>query len=294
MAQTYRHSGKLSPLGIAAGIVAGAVAGFPLAYLYAWGIIKIDEQRLACIATIAYGAAVGAAVALGLKWGKVRNSMLGGAIAVLPAALSYYCSWAFWVKNVTLIFENEEVDAFSLMSHPHALWSVMKLINQDGTWGSTSTDMTKGTELWLIWAGETLLVLGIAACIAYVILEAQPFCEKCQQWCSSSEKLYLSAGNTPLIRQSIFKRDFTFLERLGPSGRTTSHLKAQLHTCPNCGDLNTLTLAQMEIVRPSKWYQRQGTRHTDLIKKFLLSRAEADAFRNTAHNVTQLAKAAKA
>jgi len=294
MAQTYEHSGKFSPIGIVAGIIAGVIASLPLAYLYSWGIIKIDEQHLAFLATTAYGAAVGATVAMGLKWGKVRNPMLGGAVAVLPAAVSYYCSWAFWVKNIVFIFEKEELDAFSLISHPHTLWSVMKLINQDGTWGSTSTDMTKGTELWLIWAGEALLVLGLAAIVAYVMMEAQPFCEKCQLWCSSSEELYLSPGNASFIRQSLFKRDFTFLEKLGPSGRTTSHLKAQLHSCPNCKDLNTLTLAQMEFVRPTKWYQRQGTRHTDLIKKFILSRGEADAFRNTAHNVKQLSRAAKA
>ena len=294
MAQTYKHSGKFSPIGIVAGIVAGVVVALPLAYLYAWGIIKIDEQHLAFLATTVYGVAVGAAVAMGLKWGKVRNSMLGGAVAILPAAVSYYCSWAFWVKNIVFIFEKEELDAFSLMSHPHALWSVIKLINQDGTWGSTSTDMTKGAELWLIWAGEALLVLGVAASIAYVILEAQPFCERCQLWCSSSEKLHLSPGNASLIRRSLFKRDFTFLEKLGPGSKMSSHLMAQLHSCPNCGDLNTLTLTQTEFVRPTKWYQRQGTRHTDLIKKFLLARAEADAFRNTAHNVKQLAKAAKA
>jgi len=97
MTQTYKHSGKFEPLGIVSGIVAGLVAGLPLAYVYAWGSIKIDEQKLACCATIAYGALVGAAVAMGLKWGKVRNSMIGGVIAVLPAAVSLYWSWAFWV-----------------------------------------------------------------------------------------------------------------------------------------------------------------------------------------------------
>jgi len=166
MTQIYRHSGKFAPVGIVAVIVTGVVAGLPLAYLYAWGIIKINEQHMAFMATMAYGAAVGAAVSMVLKWGKVRNSIVGGAAAVLPAAVSIYWSWAFWVKNIVLIFENQEIDAFSLMSHPQMLWSAIKLINQDGTWGSTSTNMTKGVELWLIWGGEALLMLGIAASVA--------------------------------------------------------------------------------------------------------------------------------
>src|SRR5689334_16231809 len=115
MAHIYKHSGKFFPMGVVAGIVTGVIAALPLAYLYSWGIIKIDEQHLAFLATTAYGAAVGAAVAVGLKWGKVRNPMLGGAVAVLPAAVSYYFSWAFWVKNIVFIFEKEEVDAFSLI-----------------------------------------------------------------------------------------------------------------------------------------------------------------------------------
>src|SRR5215468_8529353 len=134
MAQTYRQSGKFTPHGIVAGIVAGAVAGLLAAYVYAWGIIKIDEQKLACLATVAFGAAVGGAAGMGLKWGKTRNSIAGGVVAVLPAAVALYCSWAFWVHNIVAKFENEELDAFSLMFHPHALWDVIKLINQDGTW----------------------------------------------------------------------------------------------------------------------------------------------------------------
>ena len=93
MNQTYKHSGKFGPVGIIAGLVTGLVAGFPLAYIYAWGIIKIDEQKLACIATLAYGALVGASAGIGLKLGKTRNSIVGGLLAIIPAAVSLYCSW---------------------------------------------------------------------------------------------------------------------------------------------------------------------------------------------------------
>jgi len=293
MNQTYKHSGKFGPIGIVAGMITGLVAGFPLAYVYAWGIIKIDEQKLACIATLAYGALLGVAVAMGLKWGKVRNSMIGGVIAIAPAAASLYWSWAFWVKNIVFNFEKEELDALALMTHPHALWELIKLINQNGTWGSTSTDLTKGTELWLIWGLEALAVLTVAAAIAYTILEAQPFCEKCGLWCSSTEKLLLSAGDPGHTRQSLAKRDLSFLEKLGPGNQKISHMTAQLHSCANCGELNTLTLQQATIVQTSKWRKPTIT-NVNLTIKLLLSRQEADAFRNTAHNMKQLAKAAHA
>lgn len=294
MTQTYKHSGKFAPLGIVSGIVAGLVAGLPLAYVYAWGSIKIDEQKLACFATIAYGALVGAAVAMGLKWGKVRNSIIGGVTAVLPAAVSLYWSWAFWAKNIFLIFAQKELDPFMLMARPQALWDLIKLINQYGTWGMSKGDVTKGTALWVIWGLEASVVLGTAALAAVLVLEMKPFCENCKLWCSLAEKLYLSPGDPSQITQSLAKRDFNFLQKLGPgTTKTGNFMTAQLHSCANCGELNTLTLQQTTTVRTSKW--RKPTITTvSLTKKLLLSREEADTFRNTAHNVKQFAKAARA
>ena len=293
MNQTYRHSGKFAPIGLVIGILAGLAAALPLAWIYAWGIIEIDEQRMAVIATLCYGAAVGAAAGYGLKLGKVRNAKVASVLAALVAAVSLYCSWAFWVENILARFQQEDVDAFALMMHPQALWNLVKAINQYGTWGTTKDNLTKGVELWGIWGLEALAVLAFAAGTAYLVLEMQPFCEKCQRWCGSSEKLCISDGNPTFIRQSLFKRDMTFLEKLGPGNKKASHITAQLHSCSSCGDLNTLTLTQTSMTQTSKW-QKPKVKNTELVKKFLLSRLEADAFRNTAHNVKQLAKAAKA
>ena len=291
---TYKHSGKFTPVGISAGLITGLAAGSLLAYIYAWGIIKIDEQKAAALATLAYGALVGFAAAYGMKLGKVRNSKVGIAVAVVIAAISLYISWAFWVENIVVRFQQDDVNPYGLMTHPQALWDLIKLINQEGTWGMSEGSTTKGTELWAYWILEAAAILYAAGQAAYWFLEMQPFCEKCQLWCSSNEKLCLSAGDPILIRRSLAKRDLTFLEKLGPGNKGNSNISAQLHSCSSCGDLNTLTLTQMLYIPAQKWYQRASMRRTELVKKFLLSRPEADAFRNTAHNVKQIAKAAKA
>src|SRR5882724_364607 len=183
MNQTYKHSGNFTVTGLIAGLVTGLVAGFPLAYVYAWGIIQIPEVKLACIATMAYGALVGVAAAMGMKWGKVRNAKIAGLAAIVPAAASLYWSWAFWAKNIFLTFAQKELDPFSLMARPQALWELIKLINEYGTWGMSKGDTTKGTELWVIWVLEALVVLGIATLASMGVLEMQPFCEKCKLWC---------------------------------------------------------------------------------------------------------------
>jgi len=293
MNQTYKHSGKFSANGLIAGVIIGLAAGFPLAYVYAWGIIQIPEVKLACIATMAYGAVVGVATAYGMKVGKVRNSRIAGVAAIIPAGISLYLSWAFWAKNIFLTFAEKELNPFTLMARPQALWDLIKLINQYGTWGMSKGDVTKGTTLWVFWGLEALVVLGCAALATVAILEIQPFCEKCNVWCSSTEKLLLSAGDPGQTTQSLAKRDLSFLEKLGPGNQKTSHMTAQLHSCVTCGELNTLTLQQTDIVQTSKWRKPTIT-NVNLAVKLLLSRQEAAAFRNTAQNVKQLAKAAHA
>jgi hypothetical protein len=293
MNQIYRHSDKFAPGGLVAGVAAGMAVGFPVAYIYAWGTIKIEEQKLAALATAAFGVAIGLAAAFAMRQGKVRNAKLAGAIAILPAAAALYWSWAFWVRNIVAIFQEDDLDPFALMKRPQALWNLMKLINEQGTWSGASGSPTKGTELWILWVAEAVGILACAALSANALIEWQPFCEKCQLWCSKTEKLSIASGDAAYIKRSLVARDLSFLEKLGPGNAKTNFITAQLQSCPNCGDLNTLTLTQTLLPQTTKWYQRRSFRKVELVKKFMLSHPEADSFRNTAHNVKQLTRAAK-
>ena len=293
MNNVYKHSGRLTIVGIIAAIVGGVVAGFPLAFIYAWGVIRIPEVKLACIATIAYGLMLGVVPGFAAKWGKVRNAQVAALLAMCTAAGSIYWSWAFWVQNVFHTFAQKELSGLGLMQQPHTLWTLMKLINQVGTWGMSSGPATKGTELWVIWAFESATVLGAAALAAFAVIRVQPFCEVCQLWCSATEKLCLlpvsDIGQTKLLLE---QHDLSFLQKLGPGNTKVSHLKAEVHSCPNCRDLNTLTLQQM-FVQPRK-FGSPAVKVVNLASKLMISRQEADAFRNTAENLKQLSKSAHA
>ena len=293
MNQVYKHSGRFKVSGVIASIVAGLVAGFPLAFVYAWGVIRIPEAKLACIATIFYGGLLGAAAGFVAKWGKVRNIHVAALAATCTAALSLYCSWAFWVKNVFHTFAHQELNAFGLMQYPNALWRVIKLINQYGTWGLSAGSATKGTELWVVWGLEGATVLGAAAMAAVAVVQMQPFCETCQLWGSASEKLcLLPVSDLGQIKLFLEQHDLSFLQKLGPGNVKTTHLMAELHSCPNCRDLNTLTLRQT-FVQPRK-FGSPTVKVVNLAGKLLVSRQEADSFRHTAENVKQLSKAAHA
>jgi hypothetical protein len=284
---SYKHSGRMTFFGVIATAVAGLAAGFPLAFIYAWGIIRISEEHLSGMATLAYGALIGATVWLVARSGKVRNVQIVGFLAVCAAAASFYWSWAFWVRDILDPIGQEEVSAFALMQQPHALWEQIKLINQEGTWGTTPGNATKGAELWILWACEAVAVVGTAALTAVTGLQSQPFCEACKVWCSASEKLCLSpAGDLAQTKLQLAQRDFGFLQRLGAGNRNGVHLSAILHSCPNCRKLNTLTLRQTLVPQ-----RRFRAPHVTLADKLLISSSEADWLRRTAAGLKQLAKA---
>jgi hypothetical protein len=182
----YKYSGRITPFGVIGCAVAGLAAGFALAFIYAWGIVQISEEHAAGLATLAFGALIGAAVWGVARLGKVRNVPIVGIIAGCAGAASLYWSWAFWVTNIANTSGQEQLNAFALMHRPQELWELIKLINQEGTWGTTAGHPTKGTELWILWACEAVAVVGAAALTAVTGMQWQPFCEACQLWCSAT------------------------------------------------------------------------------------------------------------
>jgi len=293
MNRIYQFSGRFTVIGVAAAIAAGLASGFPLALIYAWGIIRIPDGRLSVFATIAYGAALGAAVALAAKWGKIRNAELVGFLAFCAAAVSYYCSWGFWVQDILVHFGERPVDAVALMQQPGELWELIKQINQSGTWGVTSSSTTKGIELWILWGIEALSVPGIAVLTAVSILRHEAFCESCERWCAASQKLILlPVSDLRQTKLALQQRDLSFLQKLGAGNKNQSHLEAHLQSCPSCHNLNTLSLRQTFI--QSRKFRGAGFKHVTLVDKLLLSRQEADAFRLTAQGIQQMSKATHA
>lgn len=289
----YRHSGRFT---VGATIFAGAMGlagGLPLAFIYSWGVIRIPEVKLACIATMAFGAMIGVVTGLGARWGKVRNLKVAAIAAMAAASGSHYCGWAFWIKNVFHTFAHKELSALVLMQRPLVLWRLVKLTNEYGTWGMSQNSPTTGTALWVIWVLEAAAVLSAAALAAVAVLQHQPFCEACGLWCSSSEKLCLSAvADLAQTKLLLNQHDLSFLQELRPGNKKTSHLNAQLQSCGTCGELNTLTLQQIHV-KPRKFGAPQ-MQTVNLVTKLIVSRPEAEAFRQTAQGHKQLSQAAHA
>jgi hypothetical protein len=102
----------------------------------------------------------------------------------------------------------------------------------------------------------------------------------------------LPVGDVAQTKLLLQQHDLSFLQKLGAGDKKTTNLGAELHSCPNCRELNTLTLRQTFIQQ--RKFGSPGVKVVTLANKLLVSRLEADTFRQTAQGIKQLSKAAHA
>ena len=240
----YKHSGKTAPQGLLFGLLLGATASLPAAFLYDYGIFTIPSGKLRACCTLAFGALVGAAAGIGMCWGKVRNGLVAGTIGFAASVFGLYISWVIWIVHLLrppLWLFNPLYAA----AHPLRLWRVVLAINAAGTWSYGGGTPEHGSFLWFIWAGEALLVVAFGILAATALVQRRPFCERCGQWCAEKRKLYfapsLPAGQFKTLLES---QEIGGLERLTAGDKKKAHYRIDLHSCGVCHSLNTLSLVQ--------------------------------------------------
>ncbi len=243
----YKHSGRFGIDGLLIAAATGVSAALVLAYAYGRGIISINEVHFAFLATAAFGGLMGAATGYGLIWGKVRNNVAGHALTATISTLALYVSWAVWVKFTM----GDEADAewMNLAQHPSALWKLVCLINEHGTWtldheGSATT----GLELWGIWAVEAACVIGIAIGTSMAVLNRHPYCESCGTWGVRGAKMALGAPpDVGQLKLQLQANNWTALENLGPSRKDGDHLIVALDSCERCRRFHTMSATHVMI-----------------------------------------------
>jgi len=282
----YKHSGRFNLAGLVIAALVGGAASLVLAFAYGHGVIYIPEVRLAALATLAFGALVGLATGQGLVWGKVRNDSVGMAVSGAISALALYLSWAMWVSAILETQHVTDVSWTQLAQHPGALWHLMCLINQYGTWAISSGSATNGWALWLIWFFEAALVIGAGVFAGIGILGHHPFCESCGCWCSRGAKFVLAAPqNVPQLKLQLEANDFRSLESLGSGNKATDHLVVALDSCERCRQFHTMSLTHTTI-RKSKT-GKPTISNTMIVQHLLVGAGQADVVRHLSDTLGQ-------
>ena len=268
----YRPSGQAPMAGIAIGVLCGGLAGAVLAFVYSYAILYIPiVGYVTFILSLGFGGLTGFATGLALRHGKVRSTWAAWATGGLVAAITFYCSWVVWIYA---LFHRADVQVplGQIFMHPSSLWTLIVEVNKVGAWtikGSTPT----GAILWIFWGSEALLIL-VPAVVCAALPIRDPFCEACERWCDERKAVRKSgqAAKEDLVTR-IEAKDWVWVGTLGP-GEAALHLSYDLHVCPSCEEMHTLTVHDVRTV------QEEGkavNKSEAVVQHLLLTRHDAAA-----------------
>ncbi len=275
----YRHSGQFTPVGVLAGLLAGAGSGA----LLAWGVEHfVDwarEAHLSAILPVTAGMAIGAIVGFTLRHFHVRSLWIAVSTAAVASALTLYLSWAVYVQ-VLLARAGEQDTLAELWLNPPVIWSVMQQITVEGVW-SVSRWRPAGWQLWALWTTEAVLVCGGAIVVARKLVDCDAFCERCERWCEGVESLArINAGDRDALRRRMEMKELSHLEAVGRVVEGTRNwFRVDLHGCSQCQDLNLLAIAHVT------WDPQQGKEtqwRTPVVRNLFLSQDEVRVLRKVA------------
>jgi len=290
----YKHSGRFTPFGVLVGLFAGAFASIPLGWLYSYGIIQMPYLKLRALSTIFFGLAIGWAAGSGLVWGKVRNNWISALTGLASAAFALYLSWVFWLLQLSIVGKYTARD-FALILQPVSVWQIMMQIRSIGTWGTSGSDATHGTELTVIWSIEALSIIGFGILAAVAVVRKKPFCENCDSWCDRSEKLvFFPSVFGSDLKQRLEAKDLSFVEKLVPTSEKFAHIRFDLFGCSACNMLNTISVNQL-LVQPAKsrWSRAKAERK-ELLTLLLVSPEEAALLRRVSMGIGSVPTSASA
>jgi len=270
----YHHSGKVTGDGVAGGLIVGGILAFLLGYCYSHFILWVPLIYFSILAAIGYGLLTGALTSEFMKARKTRSNNAAAVVGLAVGLIALYSSWMVWLQAWVGRTGNS-ISLKELLLDPAGMWFGIRTINAAGAWkfgGSTPT----GAMLWAVWGVEAAIIVGATIFGSWMMMAGDPFCESCNTWCKSKEKVCtVAATMEPAeFKQRMERKDFSMLEKLEEGTKGQSRFQLDLHSCPSCKMLNTLSVQhfKVQIVKGKK----ADEKNSKLIDKLLLAPGEAE------------------
>ena len=224
MEPKYTPQGYASPSAILTSLAIGILASFILPLFYIILGRLIPNIWFIAIIALLLGIGLGFSIDIGVRIGKLRNKKIVTIIAIFCALFAFYIQWVFFDtlaysnKGFTFNLDSADLkvlasDFFFLFTHPNILIQEIINLNKIGTFRIESTGTISGVLLWIIWAGEFVVILGGAI---FTVLNGQasmPYSELNDQW-MKRRKIHNRIPvviNKEEILNELAKRDFTVL-----------------------------------------------------------------------------------
>jgi hypothetical protein len=273
----YRHSGKISlPLLLPALLVACAAA-FALAWVYAYAILYIPLAYVSMVLTLFFGLGLGTFAGMAVLRGKARNGAVVFLASSIVALAGFYAAWAVWIYAFFSRAGVKDVSFFPILTNPTGLFYLVELVNEKGAW-SIHGSTTKGVELWIIWALEAALIIGVPPILTRRFID-RPFCEECGMWCAREDAVaWLAPTTRDEARARLESKDFAWFGSLGLVAPDALHYSAVgFAACSKCRATSTISLDEVTITFTKKGQRSESK--SSFVKDLLLDERELESAR---------------
>lgn len=233
--QVYKHSGAIGPAGILVPAL-GAVGALVLSIVY--GYISVYNPIAGYISFLITGAfAFGLVMLMSVlaKTGKCRNAGFLHVMGGLIGALALYASWVVFIYAlINRSYDDAELNLFAMFLSPSDIWGTILDINETG-WFTIKSATPSGVILWIFWGIEAVIIAGAPLVFGAVGINDEVFCERCNQWCDTSDKFQLALPSDASATKQITDGSLETLEGLNRvDAGVYPRLDVTVHSCQDC------------------------------------------------------------
>jgi hypothetical protein len=278
--RTYQHSGTVPFLGAIQALAIGSAAAIVLGIVYTFTFYYIPYVYLNFVLAMGFGAGVGWAVGWGAREGKVRNTSVTVALAVVAALAGIYAEWGSTIY--ALVPGNVVADVWSEMGLasflPHNILGLMFDLFQEGSWGLSGGAMVKGWMLVCLWIIEAGMIIGLAGKVAHMQLADRPFCEACNEWITGeTPHVYQGDGSEPVWTEVQNGNFDPLADTEQAFGTEHTFVRLKLHVCETCTESNYLTITRCEHTVDHKGNERLV--ETNLVTNLAVDETQVELIR---------------
>jgi hypothetical protein len=263
----YRHSGKITLIGIPLTVVFGVFTAAVLGLAYSYIVVYDPIIYANALCTVLFGLAVGWSVAKGARLGKIRNPIFAGVYGLAFGCAGLYFAWVadYWARTGAFFdleaFEPGELAAYISFFYEKGLWS----ISEHGGKGT----VVNGIALGIIWSIEACVVVGAATYMAYKSVADTPFCEACNQWVKHRPGVAL-VKYSALVRQGLAAGNLDVLDiATQASKKEATYSQLDLYFCSKCDDSVFLSASDVTVTIDKKG--KRQTNKTPLVKHLVIA-----------------------
>ncbi len=289
----YRHSGKVPPAAFLFAFLLSLAAAALICWIYGplqflLELVPYAKLRAMLVLLLIMGGGIclGTVPTFLLTRLKGRSVPAALLLAAITCLVAYYFAWAGWFYAY-FDYVKDPAPAIAMLN-PAILFPLISELYEKGFTPFVG-DPATGPLLGLTWAIEFGGMVAAACVYAKIMMNARVFCETCQAWGIQRPLMKLQDPGTPqrdtFIKQ-LTQGDLTSLSTASaPAAAESSWLQTILEGCPNCDNLQTLSIDRFQIIKNKKGKTQNKTH---LLRRLLLTPDQTVTLAQTAASLTPL------